>query len=142
MTEIDLINGKFNLNGQFFQSHIEMESVVSYTVGKNLYSNISMNGVIKNIPFKATEYYYKNKNLKSISLTIESEYLKVNYHPHKNIDYRNYLTPYVEFWKKLTEELIHEVMKSKKCKFAWGKVQIQIDPKGPTVYGEIKYNRT
>ncbi len=138
MTEVDISNGKFNFNGEFFKPQIETESVGSHTVGKNLYSNMSLNGIVKNIPFRATGYY-KNKELKSISLTIESEYLKANYHPPKDIDFRDYLTPYVDYWKQLTEELINEMLKSKKRNFSWGKVQVKVDPRNPTVYCEIKY---
>ena len=140
MTEIDLNNGKLHLNGQFFQAQIDTEGTDSHIVNKNLYSNVSMDGKIKNIPFKATGYY-KNKNLKSIILTIKPEYLKGNYHPPNDIDFRDYLTPYINFWKNLTEELVNELMNSKKRKFEWGKIQVQVDPRGPTVYGEIKYNR-
>lgn len=91
---------------------------------------MSLNGIVKNIPFRATGYY-KNKELKSISLTIESEYLKANYHPPKDIDFRDYLTPYVDYWKQLTEELINEMLKSKKRNFSWGKVQVKVGPKKP-----------
>lgn len=139
MTGIDLHNGKFYLNGQFFQSQIETELANSHTVGKNLYSNISMNGEVKNIPLIATGYY-KNKKLKSITLIIESEYLKASYHPPKDVDFRDYLTPYIDFWKNLIEELINHLVNSNKRKFGWGKVQVQVDPRDPTVYGEIKYN--
>ncbi|MCL6267204.1 hypothetical protein [Flagellimonas myxillae] len=138
MTEIDIYSGKFYLNGQCFKTQIDSESTDSQTVGKNSYSNTSLNGVISNIPFKATGYY-KNKKLKSISLTIESEYLKANYHPPKDIDSREYLTPYVDFWENLTEGLMNELLNTVKRKFAWGKVQVQVDPRGPTVYGEVKY---
>ncbi len=141
MTGIDINNGKFHLNGQFFQSHIETELANSHSVGKNVYSNTSMTGIIKNIPVKATGYYKDNK-LKNINLSIESDYLKINYHASKDIDFRDYLTPYVDFWKNLTEELVDELMGSKKRKFAWGKVQVLVDPRNPTVYCEIKYHKT
>ncbi len=138
MTEIDLNNGTFNFNGQFFPSQIESELADSHTIEKNLFSNLSITGFVKNVPFKATGFY-KNKKLKSIILTIESEYLKANYHPSKDIDFRDNLTPHIEYWKTLTEELVKELLKSKKRNFMWGKVQIKIDPRNPIVYCEIKY---
>ncbi len=138
MTEIDINSGKLYLNGQFFKPQIDSESSDSHTVGKNSYSNISINGAIKNIPCKATGYY-KNKKLKSISLTIESEYLNANYRSPENIDFRDYLTPYIDFWENLTEEVMTELVNTLKRKFSWGKIQVQVDPRGPTVYGEVKY---
>ena len=130
---------KFYLNDQFFQPRIENELADSHSVGKNLYSNVAMSGEINNIPFKATGYY-KNKNLAKITLVIESQYLKERYCPPKNIDFRDYLDPYIEFCKSLTNQLVKQLMDSKKRKFEWGKIQIIEDPRVPMVYGEISYH--
>lgn len=140
MTKIDLDNGVFYLNGQFFQPHMDNEGTNSHKIGENLYSNLSISGTIKNIPFKATGYY-QNKNLKSITLSLEQEYLKKNYLLPSDFDFRDYLTPYINFCKKMTEELLDELINSKKRKFEWGKIRTQIDPRGPFVYGEITYNK-
>jgi len=127
------------LNGQFFQQEIETELSNSHFVDKNLYSNVSLSGEIDNLPFKATGYY-KNKKLRSISLVIESEYVKISYHPPKKFDFRDYLKPYIEFWKKLTDKLINQLMDSKKRNFEWGKIQIIEDPRVPMVFGKISYH--
>ena len=138
MTEIDLHTGKFSLNGQFFQKNTKKDTNDSYSVGKNLYSNISLDGEIKNIPFRAIGYY-KNETLKSISLTIDSERVKKNYLLQNDTDIGYNLTHYVDFWKGLTENLLNEIICSKKRNFDWGKIQVLIDPREPLVYVEIKY---
>lgn len=138
MTGIDLHNGKFYLNGQFFEPQIEIELAHCRTFGKNIYCNRSMYGEVKTIPIVATGYY-KNKKLKSITLTIEPEYLKASYHPPQDVDFCNYLTPQVDLWKNITEELIQQLTNSNKRNFEWGKVKIQVDPRDLNVYCEIKY---
>jgi hypothetical protein len=139
MTKIDLNNGVLYLNGQFFQPKIETEASNFHTIDGNSYSNFSMNGIINNLPFNATGYY-KNKTLRSIILILDSEYLKENYRQIKDIDFRDYISPYLDFWKGLTEKMLSELMKSNKRSFIWGNVKIQTDPRNPTVYSEIKYH--
>lgn len=139
MTKIDLNNGVLYLNGQFFQPKIETEGTNFHTIDRNSYSDFSMNGMINDLPFNATGYY-KNKTLRSIVLILDSEYLKEKYCPPLDIDFRDYLSPYLDFWTELTEKMIGELTNSNKRNFKWGKVKIQIDPRNPTVYCEIKYN--
>ena len=139
MTEIDSSNGKLYINGQFFQSQIENELADCHSVGKNSYSKMAIRGEINYIPFTATGYY-KNKMLSKIGLVIESEYIKERYRPPKDIDFRNYLNPYIKFCKNLTDQLVKHLMDSKKRKFEWGKVQIIEDPRVPMVFGEISYH--
>jgi len=139
MTEIDLNSGILYLNGHFFQSKIETEATNFHEVDRNSFSNFSMNGMINDLPFNATGYY-KNKILRSIILILDSEYLKEKYRPSLDIDFRDYLNLYVDFWKDQTEKMIGELINSKKRSFKWGEVKIQIDSRNPTVYCEIKYH--
>ncbi len=138
MTKIDLNDGVLYLKGRFFPSKVDNEYTHSHMVGKNLYSNMSINCRIKNIPFTATGYY-KNKKLKSINLYLNDKFLVDNYKTKNKVDFRDYYSHYLSFCKDKTEELIYELINTKQRKFNWGKIQIQIDPKCDFVFAEIIY---
>ena len=55
------------------------------------------------------------------------------------LDYKNYLSVYVDFCKSKVEELINGLLNTKKRKFDWGKVILQVDPREPFIFAEIKY---
>ena len=139
MTKIDLNNGVLYLNGQFFQPKIETEGTNCHTIDRNSYSDFSMNGMINDLPFNATGYY-KNKTLRNIVLILDSEYLKEKYRPPLDIDFRDYISPYLGFWKGLTEKIISELIKTNKRNFSWGNIKIQTDPRNLTIFAEIKYH--
>jgi len=111
-------------------------------VGKNKYATFSvMTDFTDNKPCDVT-FHYKNTKLDSISISIDNNYLKNNYVPSKDINFRDYLTPYINFSKAEHLEFLNSILKSKKTNFGWGRIELQTDPRDYWTFIKITYYRS
>ena len=138
MTKIESNTGLLYLNEFCFPPESKFEEENVHTINNDSYSNLTKEGIFNELNFKATAYY-KNSKLKSINLYFEKEHLSKEFNPKEEIDYKNYLSVYVDFCKSKVEELINGLLNTKKRKFDWGKVILQVDPREPFIFAEIKY---
>ena len=140
MTQLDTNTGILYIENTTFPIAIDGTNSTDHEINGSIYSNLTSNiSQLNDLPFNSTAYY-KNKKLQRISLVITNEYLKENYKPDNNtIDFRDYITPYIEFSKFKMEELLFNLTMTSKRKFVWGEISILIDPKDPLIFGEIKY---
>lgn len=137
ITEINKENGNLN----FSSNKIENSTILvnsTHQINGNEYESFSQKAkTISDVPVEIL-YYYKNGNLKSIHIIIEQHYLQKIYKP-EDIDYKDYLTPYITFCKNENEKLLFSLIKVRKQKFSWGRIKIITDPRVYLTFIEIKY---
>jgi len=112
---------------------------ISQIVGDNIYSNFKVK--TKTVDGKKCDViaYYKNSKLDNISIFLDNEYLKENYTPPSDIDFRDYWTPYIEYSIYELKTVIKSFLNSKKTNFSWGQIEILTDPRDKVPYIKITY---
>lgn len=136
MIEIDLLNGQILSNLKSLEVNSK-QLVSTNKLGDKYYSTTKTNLEFDKYIFTITENY-KNSQLTSLTIFIDSKWIKNNYY-NNDIDYKDYISQYVDFCKEHTNRLLDLLLKTNKRKFDWGKIQVLIDPRDPTIFAEIKY---
>lgn len=105
---------------------------------------ISLNEEYKRIENRLKELEKKDPELKEKILLFLIKKIRLNFlkrYLPKVIPEKNYIAEYVDFHKQETENVVNFLLDTKKRNFTWGKVKIQVDPRGPYVFAEIRYNK-
>ena len=112
---------------------------IGQTVGKNIYSNFKVK--TKTVDGKQCDViaYYKNAKLDNISIFLDNDYLKDNYTPPSDIDFRDYLSPYIEYSINELKAVIKSFLNSKKTNFSWGRIETLTDPRDQVPFIKITY---
>ena len=128
---INIKNGKLNIGDWYFPEN-------SNSSEANIQSDDSYSSIEKEIKFKGNplKIYasYKNQSLRSITINIDQVYLNKKYEVEV---FEKNIANYVKFCKSSCEELINKITKQRN--FNWGKITINVDPRDPFVFIEIKY---
>jgi len=138
MIRLDKITGKLFYNENFVPSKFEK---VGHTVNGDNYSNFKVDYILLNhikVDFIA---YYKNTCLDNISIFLDNDYLTKNYSPPLDLDYKDYLTPFVEHSINELRKILKLLIDSEKTHFEWGKIEILTDPRDRVSFIKISYNR-
>lgn len=167
MSEIKLDNGRLILNGRKFPESYINESrethsnqsvtqningrkcdLTSYFKNQTLnqihihLDEISLSKEYKTAENRLKELEKKEPKLKEKILVFLIRKLKLNFLKRflpKAVPEKNYIVEYIDFHKQETENVINFLLNTKKRNFNWGKVKIQVDPRGPYVFAEIRY---
>jgi len=134
---LDEKNGKFYYDGNFIPSKF---GGAGHSVGNNTYSNFSIKTTADNKICNVTAYY-KNGSLDNISIFLDNDYLKNNYSPPADLDFRDYLTPFIEYSINELKIIVKSFLNSNKTKFSWGRLEILTDPRDQGTFICIRYNR-
>ena len=83
---------------------------------------------------------FKNNRFYSMRIFIEEEVLGKLYGiSEKGIDQKTYLNDYLNFRKGVLDNLVSDLIESKKRNFNWGKIRLLVSPWDYIPFIEIKY---
>jgi len=138
MIEFDSSSGDILIDGESFPRQTQ-ENMNGHFVGENIYSSLNKKTVnTENKPCDITAYY-KNGRLTRVTVSLDSEFIRQTYTAPADLDFRDYMTPYIDFCKRETEKLRKSIIETSKNTFAWGKLQVVTDPRDHYTFIEIKY---
>lgn len=124
-------NGKLIVGGWIVpEKNVSTEGHLS---SGDYYSHINKIKILKGVSINLT-VSYKNDYLSSIYLTVGNDYLNQQF---KATEEENTISNFVEYSKKFNNNLVNHL--TKKRNFIWGKISVQVDPRDPIVFIQIKY---
>lgn len=129
---IDVSNGDVMIDNILFTERISPKELESKYFSQTK-SGLKIDKYVFNITSN-----YKYGRLKSIDISLEYGWIKNNYISN-SIGYKTGLSGYVDFLKEHTNKLLDLLLNTNKRKFHWGKTQIIVDPRDPTIFAEVKY---
>ena len=134
MIALDKNTGDLNIDGYIFPKQTEFIQ----NDQKDVYTSLDKKASSADNSPCSIIAYYKNGKLQSINLNLEPEYIKQNYKPPVDLDFRDYMTPFINFCKIETEKLLQTITENK-LRHNWGKLSIVKDTRDSFVFVEIKY---
>lgn len=136
MISLDKNTGDLNIDDYSFPRQIEF--IVNDQ--KYVYSSLDKKALSSDNSPCDIRAYYKNGKLTSINLNLDLEFIKQNYKPPADLDFRDYMTPFIDFCKIETGKLLQTISINTKLRHSWGKLSIITDPRDNFTFIEIKYN--
>jgi hypothetical protein len=140
MIKLNTLNGELTVDGETIPKTIENYAEEGVLIYDHFYTiAIRKTNASGNIPC-SIRAGYKNGNLRSILISIESNHLKANYKAPKDIDFRDYWAPFRDYCQEETKKILASISGSEINSFNWGKIGVSVEPRNNYyVFGEITY---